>query len=352
MSLFKLRGELKPVSTMLLTFIGFLLFLGLWVFLTIGEVPIITAGILPKPINVVKSIGEMYQENDLIMNVCRSLGINLAGYLESLAIAIPVGFLIGLLPIFRGTFQSHIDAIRYVPLTAVTGLFIVWFGIGVGMKVHFLAFGILIYLLPMVVIRIKEVNDVYVKTVYTLGASQWQTVKTVFIPAVLSKLFDDIRVLTAISWTYIIVAENIGNEGGVGSLIWRAGQRQGRYDKVFALLIIIIIIGIIQDQLFKYLDREFFPHKFQGKSKHESKIRKKSNILYSIWSYSKAVLGWTPVFIYVLLFANEFYPIISNRPILSHLFGGTTNVVHLVVFAIILYKLYRLFIRQKLKKIV
>ena len=48
-------------------------------------------------------------------------------------------------------------------------------GLDTDMKVHFLAFGILIYLLPVVVQRIDEIEDVYFKTVYTLGANSWQT---------------------------------------------------------------------------------------------------------------------------------------------------------------------------------
>ena len=120
---------------------------------------------------------------------------------------------------------------RYLPLTAVTGLFILWFGIEDEMKVAFLAFGIIVYLLPVVVQRIDEVKDVYLKTVYTLGATDWQTVKSVYIPSVMSKLMDDIRVLTAISWTYIIIAELLNRQGGgIGAMIY-IKARQGKQKK-------------------------------------------------------------------------------------------------------------------------
>ncbi|HMQ60794.1 MAG TPA: ABC transporter permease subunit, partial [Flavilitoribacter sp.] len=125
----------------------------------------------------------------------------------------------------------------------------------------FLAFGILVYLLPVVVQRIDEVEDVYIKTVFTLGAKTWQTIRSVYLPSVMSRLIDDIRVLTAISWTYIIIAELLNRQGGLGGLIYLK-QRQGQVDKLFAILIIIVAIGYIQDRLFVYFDKRLFPHKY------------------------------------------------------------------------------------------
>lgn len=184
------------------------------------------------------------------------------GYIEAVLICIPVGFLIGLFPLFRGLFHRNIDALRYIPLTAVTGLFIAWFGIENNMKIQFLAFGIIVYLLPVVVQRIDEVQKVYIHTVYTLGASSWQTIRTVFLPSVLSKISDDIRVLVAISWTYIIVAELVNKSGGIGAMAYTAA-RQSRIDKVFAILLVIIFIGFLQDRLFVFLDKRLFPYKYK-----------------------------------------------------------------------------------------
>ena len=120
----------------------------------------------------------------------------------------------------------------------------------------------MVYLLPVIVQRINEVEDVYLKTVFTLSATNWQMVKTVYLPALFSKLIDDIRVLTAIGWTYIILVELLNRtEGGVGAMIW-GNRRSGNVDKVFAWLIVIIIVGFLQDRLFVYLDKRLFPHKY------------------------------------------------------------------------------------------
>lgn len=225
---------------------------------------LISNSILPSPVEVFTSFKDLYLYDDLVGNTAFSIFLNVMGYLIAVAIALPFGFLIGLFPLFRALFSRQVDALRFVPLTAVTGLFIAWFGIGSDMKILFLAFGIIVYLLPIVVQRVDEVDKVYTRTAYTLGASKWQQIKTVFIPAVFSKVSDDVRVLVAISWTYIIVAELLNKSGGIGALVYTSA-RKSEIDKVFAILVVIILIGFIQDKLFVLFDRLLFPHKHQQK---------------------------------------------------------------------------------------
>ena len=219
--------------------------------------------ILPPPNVVVGSYPKLlrFDGDNLLGNAAKSIWLNFKGYFWAVLISLLFGFLIGLIPLLRGLFARQVDALRYLPLTALTGLFIIWFGIDDQMKVAFLAFGILVYLLPVVVQRIDEVKRVYLQTTYTLGATDWQTVRTVYVPSVLSKLIDDVRVLTAISWTYIIIVEYLNRTGGIGAMIY-IKQRRSMVEEMFAILLLIILIGFLQDRLFVYLDRRFFPHKY------------------------------------------------------------------------------------------
>lgn len=221
--------------------------------------------VISPPQNVVATFPDLIKSNGLIVQTFKSLWLNFKGYFWAILLSIPLGFLVGLLPIFNGMFSKPVDALRYLPLTALTGLFMAWFGTEDTMKVAFLAFGIIVYLLPIVAQRIHEVKDVYTKTVFTLGANSWQTIRSVYIPSVLSKISDDIRVLTAISWTYIIVAELVNStNGGIGAMIYK-NSRFANKDKVFAILLVIILIGLLQDRYFKYLDRRLFPFKHKQK---------------------------------------------------------------------------------------
>ena len=304
MDLFKLRGKLNASQALILGIAGLILFILVWWLLaevlavdrplveintrlpsTIGQDSLAQAKrdsilkadsialanatefekvypLLPRPDQTIAAFQPLVQEDRLFYNTFRSIWLNIQGYFWAILLAIPIGFLIGLLPFFRGLFSRQVDTLRYLPLTAVTVVFITWFGLEDQMKIAFLAFGILVYLLPVVVQRIDEVNDVFLKTTFTLGATDWQTIRTVYWPAVMSKLMDDIRVLTAISWTYIIIAELLNRQGGgIGALIYLK-QRQGQLDRVFALLIVIVFVGFVQDRFFDYMDRRFFPHKY------------------------------------------------------------------------------------------
>ncbi len=184
----ELRGKLNNTTARFIELMGFFLFVGIWY---IVSAHINSNAILPSPQKVILSLQELYLKDHLFQNLFFSIKLNLWGYLEAALISIPIGFLIGLSPVASALSGRYIDSMRFIPLTAVIGLFVAWFGIGNPMKAHFLAFGIIVYLLPVVVQRIHDTDKVYVQTAYTLGASKWQTIIKIFVPDVLSKLFDD-----------------------------------------------------------------------------------------------------------------------------------------------------------------
>lgn len=217
--------------------------------------------ILPTPLHVVQAFPKLADEDKLAAHTFHSIWLNLKGYFWAIVLSLAVGGFIGFIPFFSGLFAKPVDALRYLPISALTGLFMLWFGLGDGMKVAFLAFGILVYMIPVIVQRIREVDDVHLHTTHTLGATNWQTMRAVYLPSVFSKFVEDLRVLTAISWTYIIIAEILNNTGGLGSLIYWLARRD-KTDKVFAVLLLIIVIGILQDRLFVYLDKRLFPYKY------------------------------------------------------------------------------------------
>jgi len=233
----------------------------LFVWQMICSLGIINNLLLPTPMQVFVSYSELLTKDYLIFNTIYSLRLNFLGYIQALVIALPLGFVMGLIPIVRKILSKYVDAVRYLPLTAMLGLFIAWFGIEDGMKIQFLAFGIFVFLLPTVVQRLDEVDKVYIDTVHTLGATKWQIIRYVYLPSTLSRVSDDIRVLVAISWTYLIVAELVNKTGGLGALIYTCA-RQSRVDKVFAILVLFVILGILQDRLFKGLDKLLFKHKY------------------------------------------------------------------------------------------
>jgi len=277
--LFKLGGSLTKSQDNILSLVGFVFIIMLWqAVIQIGGV---SNTIFPSPFRVITAMIELIKDYNLLGNLWYSFKLNFYGYIEAIAISIPLGFLIGLFPFFNGILSKWVGAIRFLPLTALTGIFIGIFGIALDMKVHFLSFGIIIYLLPIFVSRVGETDMVHRQTIWTLGATKWQTFRYVYFPSVMSKIFKDIAVIIAVSWTYIIVAELIAKDMGVGALI-ATSAKQSRTDWVFAILIAIIAAGYVNDLMMKTSEKILYPYNFEssqikGKSIFSSKMFVKPN---------------------------------------------------------------------------
>lgn len=258
--LFELRGELDKKTNAIITVAGFAFIMLVWI--TITNMNLVKPQILPSPFKILLAIPELHFQNALIRNLLFSIKLNILGYVEAVVVSLIVGFVMGMFPLFKGLFSGYVNSARFVPMTAVTGLFMAWFGIETNMKVQFLAVGIMVYLIPVVIARIEEIDDVYEHTAIMLGASSIQRIIHVYIPSVISRIIVDIQNLLAISWTYIIVAEMINSSaGGIGSLAFLSA-RQSRIDKVFAVLLVIVLIGFLQDKLFSFLDRKICRYKY------------------------------------------------------------------------------------------
>lgn len=269
-NLFKMGGSVRKKTDITIFFLGLILLLIGWYSITYTG-NIIRPSILPNPIKVFSSYQVMFNELSLLDNMWFSIKLNLLGYFYALIVVIPLGFLIGMYPIGRSLFNRIFDAFRFIPIPATVGIFMTAFGVGFGMKAGFLAFGIGIYILPVVIQRVVELqnpaNDkdfVFLQTIKTLGATNLQKFTQVYFPYVMGKISDDIRVLTAISWTYITIVEILNKSGGIGALITTLSH-QSRTAEVFALIFLIVFIGVIQDLLFRGLDMLLFPHKHNMK---------------------------------------------------------------------------------------
>lgn len=239
---------------------GWVILFALWWLVT--NFGLINTHVMPTPQKTWRSFIEMTTDDNLLSNMLFSIRINVIGYLKCIVAALAVGFAIGLSPRVRKMFSHQVNALRFVPITALMGIFIAISGLTITTKINFLAFGIWVYLVPVVVQRIDEVDITHLQMMKTLGANFWQTVRFVTWRSVIARLSDDIRILVGISWTYIIVAELAGIQGGLGSLIF-LGERQSNVGKVYAVIFIIVAIGILQDALFKLIDRVLFRFKYQ-----------------------------------------------------------------------------------------
>jgi ABC-type nitrate/sulfonate/bicarbonate transport system permease component len=175
-------------------------------------------------------------------------------------VAIPLGIVMGTFPPVKAFFSPILDPLRFLPISALVPLTIVWFGIDEMQKIVFLFLGTVVYLLPLVVEAVEGVDEVFLQTATTLGATRSQLVRHVLVPGSLPAIGEALRVMNGIGWTYVILAEVINAQYGLGALITVAGKRS-HVDQIFALVLVILAVGVATDWILRGVNRALFSWK-------------------------------------------------------------------------------------------
>ncbi len=253
----------KPLPTSYQLWVGLalpLLLLLLWVGLTAGTRPIVGALFLPAPLEVLRVlVRDLFTGDRVLLDASLVSTVRIvAAFFCAAAVALPLGIFMGSFEPINRLVDPVMAPVRYMPISAFIPLTILWFGIGEKQKLAFLFLGVFVYLLPVVVSAIRAVPEELVQTALTLGASRFQVIRTVLLPAAMPDIFDSFRVMNAISWTYVILAEFVNTTRGLGYIIKLAGDRL-KTAEMFAGVIIIGIIGLSTDALLRGLGRLLFP---------------------------------------------------------------------------------------------
>ena len=247
-SLWSIRQPVPRGTALALAFVMPTLVLVAWCVLTYGH--LVPADFVPSPTETIRGTLQLFIQYDLWTAILVSTRRIVVAFLLASAIALPLGVMMGAFTPVHHLFESIMAPMRYMPISAFIPLLILWFGIYEKQKIAFLFLGVFVYLLPVVVSAIRAVPDELVQTALTLGASKGQVIRTVLVPSALPEIFDSFRVMNAISWTYVILAEAVNPEHGLGYMVELARTHQ-KASWSFAGLIVIGGIGIITDQLIR-----------------------------------------------------------------------------------------------------
>src|SRR5262249_11729560 len=161
----------EPITThraRVLAAAGVATFFAVWCVLSYAD--LVPTVILPSPTEVLRAFPVLHFEEALVRSIGRSLYRVYMGFALAALVAIPLGLLMGPFPAVKAFFQPLLDPLRFLPISALVPLFIVWFGIDEMQKIVFLFVGIVVYLLPLVVEAVENVDEVYLQTATTLGA--------------------------------------------------------------------------------------------------------------------------------------------------------------------------------------
>jgi NitT/TauT family transport system permease protein len=248
----------KPVSRhtqIALGVVAWAVIVAAWWALTASDV--LPPFALPDPAGVVKAIGRLWVEYDLLGNVFQSWWRIAQAFFWSALVAVPLGLLMGAFPWMFHLINPVAAPMRSMPITAFLPAFIALFGMDEAMKVGFLFFGMFFYLLAVVVEEVVRVDHALLETAYTLGAKSHHALWLLF-RASFPAIFGSFRILYDIGWTYVILAEMVNARKGVGYMV-EAARKVLDFERVYAGIIAIGIAAFLFRMLLTVIDQKLFP---------------------------------------------------------------------------------------------
>lgn len=213
---------------------------------------------MPSPGAVTGKFWTWLTENDLLNDMAISTYRVVAGFVLSAVFALPLGLFIGSFRSVQALLEPLTDFIRYMPAVAFIPLVMLWVGIDEGSKIAIIFIGTFFQMVLMVAEDVRRVPAAQVEAAQTMGASRAELIEKVILPSAKPALLDTLRITMGWAWTYLVVAELVAANSGLGYAILRA-QRFLQTDTIFAGIIVIGLIGLLTDQLFRLAHRKAFP---------------------------------------------------------------------------------------------
>ncbi|ACY17575.1 ABC transporter permease [Haliangium ochraceum] len=243
-----------PKAT-LLSASGILGLIALWFLLpTLG---LVKSAFIPTPVDTLGAFWTMLSDGTLLSDGWPSVRRVLLSVSMSAVVGIPIGIAMGAFGRVEAVLKWIIFPFRTAPIVAFIPIFMLIFGIEEEMKVWFLFFGTVVYIIPLTFDAIRAVPHEYVDAAVDYGFSPLGSLWHFIIPAAWPRIFDAIKVCTGIAWTYLVAAEIINVTDGLGKVVQQA-QRFQNTPKVWAGILLILLIGNITDFALGKIRERFF----------------------------------------------------------------------------------------------
>ncbi len=207
----------------------------------------------------------MFTEDNLVADILASCARVAGGFLVAAVIGVPVGIAMGTFHSMDSLFSPIVGTVRYMPVAAFIPLIIVWIGLGEDAKIVMIALGIVFYNAIMIADAVKFIPDEMLNVAYTLGANRRDVLFRVILPATLPSILDTLRVNVAGAWNFLVIAELVAAQSGLGYAIVQA-QRFLQTDKVLFAIGVIGAIGLLIDYAFRLITKIVTPWADQARS--------------------------------------------------------------------------------------
>ena len=250
-----IRGEMNGRTTAILAAVGLISPFVLWWLYTLAGLadPLF----MPGPGAVAERVWRWWTAEGLLGDVGISVYRVMVGFVVSALIALPLGLYLGTYRPVQATLEPLIDFIRYMPAVAFIPLVMLWVGIGESSKILIIFIGTFFQMTLMAAEDVRRVPMAQIEAAQTMGANRREIIRLVVLPSARPALLDTLRITCGWAWTYLVVAELVASNSGLGYAILRA-QRYMHTDKIFAGILLIGLIGLLTDQAFRWIGRRAF----------------------------------------------------------------------------------------------
>jgi taurine transport system permease protein len=217
---------------------------------------------LPSPLVVVKSLRNVavngFVDSTLAEHTLASLLRIFAALATSLVIGVPAGLLIGTSRIGKGILDPIVEFLRPLPPLAYLPLIIIWVGIGEASKITVISLAMLPPIILSTAAAVKSTPADYLNAARSFGASRWQVLTGVVLPAAVPSILTGTRIALGAGWSTLVAAELVAASRGLGFMIQSAAQFLVT-DIVIGGIIVIAAIAFLLELLGRLLERLLVP---------------------------------------------------------------------------------------------
>jgi NitT/TauT family transport system permease protein len=228
--------------------------------------------LLPTPAAMVEAVQLMARvdpltgDAPLVVDTAASMkriGIALA---ISTGTALVLGLGLGLLPLLRAKFGPLVAAIAVVPPIAVLPILFIVFGLGETAKIALIVIGVTPVMVRDLAAHVAAIPEEQLVKAQTLGASTWQLALRVALPQAMPRLIDSLRLSLCPAWVYLISAEAIAADVGLGYRIFLV-RRYLSMDIILPYVVWISILAVLMDWALRAISRRAYPwaHPVRGR---------------------------------------------------------------------------------------
>lgn len=255
-ALWAIAGHLSRTQYWLFAAVGLLVPLLAWA--AVAASGMVDTVFMPGPLQVLERLNTWLFDDNLVGDVSVSIYRVAAGFVLSAVLALPIGLLIGAFRPVEALLEPLTDFIRYMPAVAFIPLVMLWLGINESAKISIIFIGTFFQMVLMVAENVRLVPRAQIEAAQTMGATREEIIRLVLLQSAKPAILDTLRITMGWAWTYLVVAELVAANSGIGYAILRA-QRFLKTDTIFAGIILIGVIGLLMDQGFRWLHRKSFP---------------------------------------------------------------------------------------------